>query len=300
MKLTNKLNLPLPIFEAIKNSGYSRGKSDYTATQLIEPARIGALKAKHIDELEEDVSNQIFSLIGQSVHTILERAAKTLNKLVGAPRYIIEERLFVPLGGLTISGQIDIYDIKEQILQDYKITSVHSVKGKPKKEWEEQLNIGAYLLSCQIPSHIVKKLEIVAILRDWSKMEHKRELARGNILGVSCTYSEHQTVVVDIPLWTREKQEAFIVKKVKEHQAAKKELPECSAEDRWERSSKYALMKPGRKSALRLFDTLAAAEMALTDAPAGCYIDKRPGEAIRCENYCPVSNFCEQFKKTKE
>ena len=52
--------------------------------------------------------------------------------------------------------------------------------------------------------------------------------------------------------------------RVQEHQAAQsaleKNLPECTSAERWEKPTKYALMKRGRERAVKLYDDLGAAE----------------------------------------
>ena len=52
-------------------------------------------------------------------------------------------------------------------------------------------------------------------------------------------------------------------------------------------------MKPGRKSALSVHDTEADAWKAMKD---GLTVEKRPGKSVRCESYCPVSDFCSFYK----
>ena len=57
-------------------------------------------------------------------------------------------------------------------------------------------------------------------------------------------------------------------------------------------------MKPGRKTALKLFDerdNQKAYEMC-QKVPGG-YIEHRIGKSVRCEGYCPVSRFCPQWAK---
>ena len=74
MNLTNKMNLPLAIKRAVENDPYDPSGSDISTTRLIAPPLIRYLEIKHKDEIEEDVSDRIWSLIGQSVHHIIERA----------------------------------------------------------------------------------------------------------------------------------------------------------------------------------------------------------------------------------
>jgi len=48
---------------------------------------------------------------------------------------------------MTISGTLDYYDGYNNILQDYKHTSVYSwIYPESRKTWEAQLNIYAYML----------------------------------------------------------------------------------------------------------------------------------------------------------
>ncbi len=295
MKLTNKLNLPLPLVKAIANDSYNKGDSDYTATSLIEPARIGALKAIHAADLEEDVSDRIYSLLGQAEHTILERAAKELKE----EGYIAEERFYATIAGKRISAQIDVYHPKDGLLQDYKLTSVYKVKDGATEEYAQQLNIQAELLRQN--GHNPKSLQIVAILRDWNKGEYERELQAAKVRGFNTTkYPGQQVVILDVPLVSSEDVTAFLLARLQAHQDARKgPLPECSKEERWATEDTYAIMKKGGKKATKLFDTEDAANTALNLLKdSGEYtVEKRPGRARRCESYCPVKAFCEQAKK---
>ena len=91
------------IVNAIVNDDYSSGKSNYSVTTLLSPPRIRLLKMKHNEELTEDVSDRIWTLLGQSVHTILERANEDKEDM------ITEKRYFAQLDGVTISGQTDTF-----------------------------------------------------------------------------------------------------------------------------------------------------------------------------------------------
>lgn len=303
MRLTNKLSLPEPIVEAIRNDGYSKGDSDITATSLLEPPRIGALKLRYADELEEDVADRLYSIQGQSIHTILERAAIKLRE----QGYLClpEERfhIMVPMLDNTtwkISAQIDVLHIESGTLQDYKVTSVYAVKDGPKEEYVKQMNIQAHILRKN--GHKVERLQIVAILRDWSKLEYARELKDAQPRGfASPLYPAHQVKILDVPMIPEEEVELYITERAIEHQKARAlpddQLPVCSSEERWERKGKYAIMKPGLKKASKLFDTEEEAKVSLAQFGAGAKVEARPGESIRCASYCAVSSKCEVAKK---
>jgi hypothetical protein len=117
-------------------------------------------------------------------------------------------------------------------------------------------------------------------------------------------YPQSQIAVVDIPVWTLEEQEAFIEGRVLLHQAAQKAVDSgeplvyCTDEERWVRGETWALMKEGRKSAVKLYDNEAEANEACTQSGSGHYIDHRRGSAVRCSgNFCLVSNFCRQWQE---
>ena len=277
MKLTNRTGLPEAIFEAVKADPYSRGDADISVTELIGPPRIAALKRKFEAQLEEDASDRIWSLLGQSIHTILERANRT---------GIAERRLNLSCEGWTISGGMDLYE-ESGVLVDYKTTSAWSCKGGVKDEWEKQLNVYAEILRAN--GQAVTGLRVVAILRDWSKLEARRDPA----------YPQAQVVSFDVTLWPAEVAQKYVRERVILHKQARVDLPECSQEDRWAKPTKYAVMKKGGARAVKLYDSEAdAAAHAATDTKL-LRVDVRPGEATRCEAYCPVAKFCTQFQQEK-
>lgn len=286
MKLTNTLDLPEPLVGAIRNDSYTKGERvDFSVTELALPPRITALRREHAAHIEEDVSDRIFSLLGRSVHTILQNAA--------SDRYLVETRLFLEHDGLRISGQIDLYEIEACKLQDWKVTSRHttsdaklkypwsSKRTVPEgKGWIEQANI--YRLMLIEAGYEVESMEVVAIYRDWSKMQALR---------VS-EYPEHQIERLVVPKWSLNQTRSYLSERIALHLAAREELPECSAEERWEKPSRWALMKKGRKRATKLYDTEVEAQSMV--AEAGDHVEPRHGEPIRCLHYCGVLPFCTQ------
>ena len=119
MKVTNHFNLPGPLINAIKgfDKAYkdSRGDTQISVTELISPPLIRRLKKEHWDEIEEDASERVWSILGSAVHSILEHA--------GSENDLTEERLFLEVDKVKVSGQADLYEANGT-LSDYKITSV--------------------------------------------------------------------------------------------------------------------------------------------------------------------------------
>lgn len=281
--------LPQPLVDAVMNDPYDAGDADISVTRLIAPPRQVALAAQYkgAAEVQEDPADRIWSLIGQSVHTILERA-----NVDG----IAEKRLWRWCKNWKVSGGFDHLALTDGTLSDYKVTSVWSVKaalrGNGKAEWEQQLNLLAYLALHN--GYDVQKLQIVALMRDWRKNERLRYGAE---------YPERQVAVIPIPHWTETQAQAFLEERVALHQAARAELPDCTPEERWVRPTTYAAMKQGRKSAVKLFT-----DRALADAFIEAHyevkrerltIETRPGEAVRCAAYCSVAAVCTQWQQAK-
>ena len=78
----------------------------------------------------------------------------------------------------------------------------------------------------------------------------------------------------------------------------------CSDQERWAKAEKWAIMKRGRKSAVRVLSSEREAvawgiEKEFYTARAewlkGYSLVERPREYIRCERYCPVAEFCGQW-----
>lgn len=279
MIITNEFDLSDGIVNAVRNDPYDAGDCDISCTSLIAPVRLVALRKRYGGVLVEDASDRIWALLGQAIHTILERAGENDNES------IVERRLFANVAGWTISGQLDRYDIKRQMLEDYKVTSTWSVIGDPKPEWIAQLNVLAWLARENGLS--VKSLRICAILRDWQKK--KAEFDHGN-------YPKHNVQVVDIPMWEDELVKEYITSRVISHQEAENmtdyELPECTSEEKWEKDTVFAVMKTGRKSAIKLCSSYEEAEEVMK-AKGGTHIDVREGECTRCKYYCPASSYCQ-------
>ncbi len=277
MIITNRLNLPSSIVRAVQADRYSRGDAHISVTGLIGPARKRALEQQHADELTEDVSERIWALMGQIAHGILERADDTAW---------CEERLFIERHGWRISGAFDRYLLESDgRLQDYKLTSTYAIKDGSKPEWEAQENI--YALMLREHGYTVEHLEVVAILRDWQKAKSKH----------TPDYPQVPALVIPVEMWGAKRTEAYIKDRLIAHGKAQHELPECDAEERWERPAVYALYKGKNIRATRLYDTKEEGEAALDAAGSGHELRERPAEQKRCADYCAALPFCEQGQR---
>jgi len=296
MKFTNKYNIPEEIISSIESPNwYDKGDCDISATGLLQAPKIRILSDKYKDSIIQDYSDRIWMLLGSAVHAILENSNKDSENLT-------EERMYAELGGMKIGGQTDSICLKNSIVKDYKVTSVYAVKDclkKGKIEWEQQLNIYAYLYSVNYDVE-VSALNIIAICRDWNKSGLLRDK----------DYPPSAVVTLPIKLWSKEQQEKFILERIKIHRdadfsnAMDYELPECTDQETWKRDDVWAVKKKNRKTALRLLSskekahTYIAEELGQQSDEMDLYIEHRKGEYVRCKSYCPVSDFCDQYKES--
>jgi hypothetical protein len=294
MKYTNKTGLPDIVYRAIANDPYEKS-GDFSVTELGKPTQVWALQRRYDDEIEMDVSDLIYPLLGNNVHYILERGKEEgRNELV--------ERQFLTLiktkhGMISVSGRPDLYD-ENNILWDYKVTSMWTMIDGVKPEWEAQSNVYRYML--KVRGHEVKKMNITCIFRDWSKVQ---SMKNPNYL------SKKQVHVLPVQnTWTQDEVLSYcrqnIEEKLSSNDLADSELPECSDEERWQQPTKYALMKGKNKRATKLFnDREEAMDAAVSHISKGkdFFVVERPGEYTRCKYYCQFgaqTGICKQYQKS--
>lgn len=291
--LTNKHGLPQTLVNLARRDTYTRGAARISVTELIGSPRIRIMRGRHRDEIITDVSEQLWSLVGRALHSVVEMGADE--------DHLPEERLFAEIMGWKISGGIDLQrtgvdedGVTTVVLSDYKFTSAWAVMN-PKLDWERQLNCYAWLVEA-VKGWKVEGLAINAIVRDWSRHEAKRR----------DDYPKAAMAVLPQRLWSMEEREAYINERVRVHQDAERRdawneaLPECSDDERWFRPGKLAVVKDGRMRALKLFEAheIEAAQAYADENKAR--VEARPGQNTRCEEFCPVSQWCEQWVKIKE
>jgi hypothetical protein len=275
MNLTNIHGLPQALVDAVRNDPY-KGGGDISVTKLIDAPQVRVLRKQYGEAIVEDVTERIWSLLGQAVHTILERANKS---------DIVEERLYAKVNGWSLSGQFDRMDLRDGTLDDYKCTSTYKVMMSDMKDWERQLNVLRWLAIQN--GYKVEKLRIIAILRDWRKAEAKR----------NPNYPQQAVATIDIPVWSLDEIYQYIESRISLHQVADEGgTVECSDEERWYEGTKYALMKKGNKRATKVVENR---DELGTEIPDGFFIEERKGGYKRCAEYCEVAEFCTQYQSSR-
>ncbi|MDE2098431.1 MAG: hypothetical protein KGL39_14355 [Patescibacteria group bacterium] len=285
MHFKNSANLPSPLVRAL--TWRKQSYCDLSVTQLLKPPRILQLEKRHDDRIEIDVIDNVWSFFGSAMHYVLEKLADKENALA-------EEKLFLEIDGLKIGGIPDWYyraGDGKFVLADLKTTSVWSMIFEPKgkHEWHKQTNIYAEMLRQH--GFPVDRIEIWAILKDWKGSDKLKKP----------DYPKNSIAVIEIPLRPSEKVMSFIRERVRVHKAAVAlgdiELPYCTPDEMWYRPGKLAVMKPGSSKAVKLFDEHEMEKASVfAETISGAWVEERNGIATRCESYCNVSRFCNQFQ----
>jgi len=273
MKITNRQNLPEIFLNAVK----PRLSTSWSPSAIARSPRQYWLNQRHFEKLSEDVSSRIWAILGSSVHAIIANHETTGQK---------ETRLTTQIGDYEFTGIPDL--IENNIIYDYKITSVWTIVYKSFEDWENQLNCYSYLASKN--GIKINSISVIAILRDWQKSKAKYDP----------NYPQSQVIKIDLPLWELGQQENHIRSSIeliaKEENTPDNDLPLCTDKERWKDPDKYAVMQKGKKRAVKI-------HMVETEANdhAGkdikYYVEYRPSTARKCEDYCPVKDFCKQYKE---
>jgi hypothetical protein len=112
--------------------------------------------------------------------------------------------------------------------------------------------------------------------------------------------------VLDIPLWEMEVREQFLKDRLLKHNEAAfamgvgDQLEECTSKEMWEKPTVYAIRKIGGVRAKTLHGSKEKAEEDLAELNAKkkeYEIEVREGGRTRCEGFCQVSQYCDQFQR---
>jgi len=282
MIITNKLNLPSP-FVSFAQRDYVYEPNEYRVTSLLKGIRETILERRHHKEIERDVSDMVWLLFGTAVHGILEKHQEHGHELK-------EERIKVPIGDYILSGQFDLYNDETKIVTDYKTASVWKIIFGDFEDWRRQTLI--YCLMLRKIGFDAQGGQIVAFLKDHSKRDAK----------IKPDYPQFPVQVVKFNFTDDDFKECeeWLQARFEEIAAAEKlpddELPICTPDERFNSGDKFAVMKKGRKTALRVLDSMEEAEQWKAEN-GGDEIVIRPGEDKKCLDYCAACEFCSYYKE---
>lgn len=277
--ITNIAGLPTPMYNALSADTYVGG-GDISITRVIAPPRIVALRKQHESDIKEDAADRIWSLLGSSVHRILELSASdpinraTVNladtlsyidpesdagslidqalallskrKVANKDGVIVETRLKMPVQGVNTDSGPLIWTVSGQP-DVYQPNDLYDYKVT--SVWAVLFgNKPEWEAQLNLQAHLhrhngdkVDRLFIIAILRDWQKRKANFEK----------DYPQVAVEKIAFPMWTPDQAQSYLEERVKLHQKTQLDyaksgfdantLPMCSEEERWLRGAGFAV-----------------------------------------------------------
>lgn len=279
MEVTNIYNLPDVL---VRKCGTEKHNKEHcvSATTLKNGTRNFWLTERHWNEIKVDVSDMLWAMFGTAFHSLMEEETEDT---------FVEELVTKKIGNWTVTGRIDGYNMATCEIYDWKTTSVWKIVNKDFDAWRFQGLVYAWL--CKQNGLEVKRCRFIACLKDQSGSKAK----------LDPSYPQHQVSVyefdvTELDLEEIEKQIKAKVKEIADNEnTPDEELPLCTPEERWAKPTTYAVMKKGRKSALRVFEDRELAEKYLE--VNGDYIEERIGIDGKCNGYCSCCEFCSYWQE---
>ena len=280
MIVSNRLNLPAAFVNAVSTTRHNEAGC-FSATTLNKGAKEIILTDRHFDEITVDAADSVWAVWGTAVHALLESQPDN---------NFHEESFKVPVSNSFVTGQVDSYDMENGVINDWKTASVWKVQFNDFKDWRAQGLTYAWLL--QQSGLEVKKCRFVALLKDHSKTKAKTD----------SSYPQSPVFIYEFDVTAADLEEtaARILAKVQEIEIAYKldddAIEPCSAEERWADGEKWAVMKNGRKTAVKVFDNQLDADAMAGELGNSHYVEHRPAISRKCGDYCKCKEFCNFYK----
>lgn len=280
MKVSNRLHLPEAFVKAVSVERHNKAGC-FSATTLNKGAKEIILSDRHFDEITVDAADSVWAVWGTAVHALLESQPDN---------NFHEEKFKVPVCNSFVTGQVDSYDMEHATIFDWKTASVWKVQFADFGDWYKQGMTYAWLLKQS--GLDVRHCVFVALLKDHSKSKAAKD----------ASYPQSPVFKYEFDVTDEELQqtEARIIAKVAEIENAYKlgddDIEPCSAEERWADDEKWAVMKNGRKTAIKLFDNSADADAMAGEMGNAYYVEHRPAISRKCGEYCNCKEFCNFYK----
>jgi hypothetical protein len=278
------LHLPEAFVKAVSVERHNE-PGCYSATTLNKGTKEIILQERHWDEFTVDAADNVWAVFGTAVHTILEQYNDG---------NFHEEKFDIAVSKSRVTGVVDSYDMERGIINDWKTASVWKVQFGDFSDWYKQGMTYAWLLKQN--GLDVRRCRFIVLLKDHSKTKAKTD----------SSYPQSPIFVYEFEITPEELEAAGkrINEKVREIEAAElmgdDDIAPCSAEERWADPEKYAVMKNGRKTAVRVFDTLIDAENCAGELGNSHYVETRPAVSRKCGDYCLCKDFCNFYKSEQE
>ncbi len=282
MIITNNEGLPSAFYNACLRQ-YQRVEGTYSATEMLKGVPEILLMRRHEHEITQDCSDMVWLIWGTAVHAIMENHTKSPN--------VSEMELTAECYEIRLSGHIDLYDAKNKKISDYKTCSVWKIIFHDYEDWRRQLLIYCWLL--RENGYECESGEIIALMKDHSKREAKNKPDYPQLPVKRIEFDFSDADLQEIEDFLAQKSSVINVY----NDIPDEKLPPCTESERWAKPTTYAVMKKGRKTALRVLDSMEDAQEWMQEN-GGDEIEVRQGADIKCVDYCLACQYCPYWQKT--
>lgn len=286
-----------PLYDAVQvhRNEYSSGGADFSVTTLLDNPRVVFLNKRHLHKVPLFVSDLLHSYNGTGAHAYWQYC---MEKIPNTP-YQCEERLSVTINNHIVSGAYDcVYDKRD--MYDMKNTSVWKIMFGSKDDWAAQQNMYRWLYRNKHGIEL-DSVRIIGLFRDWKKNDMFKSGPK---------YPKQPAVEYRLPLWEYDETYKFMEEKVntliKYNNTKDDDLPYCSFEDMWSKPDQVAVKSTRVKKAVRVLSSQKAADnfvknylkgKTCKDSLQTLSYEVRPAKRTRCEEWCPVNGYCNQYQE---
>lgn len=287
MKLTNVNNLPAGFVAACESHQHERGENLFSVTELLKGECEMSLSRVHGAEATQDVADMVWAIFGTATHSILEQGAKEGTLAEHKMRYEI-------MPGFFWTGICDLYDPSTQTVEDFKTASIWKFKMGDYQDWHDQLRDYCCLLEL-CDGIRCRHGRIIALLKDHSKTDASRDSQYPQLPCQTVEFNFSDEEIAARP--DQVKAKILAVNDAVRRLRSGERITPCSEAERWAKPMKWAVMKEGRKSAVRLLDRQEEADVMASNLGKGHFVEQRPGVNTKCDNYCLYKAWCPLFKE---
>jgi len=295
IKITNKFGAPEELYKAACFDDHVT-KGDISVTTLIGSPRVRMLKDAY--EVEEDVNDHVFMMLGTAFHSLMETATYTnrdyetmkfahaalkrmghpeLAKQVGkaAKESFPDEQV-----GKTIFSERTLtldFKLKSNVdgkEHNYRVSGTQDYYNRPEKLLRDYkvCNVKKYSDTDRLDwerqqniyAHMLRgigeEVEKIEILAMFRNWGKMNYIMRPN--KKSDKYPNSVFKIIPLRVWSPEDCEEYLQERVQLHfqSSQSKKLPLCTAADRWAEPDRFAVMSDTRKNAAKLCYSKKAAD----------------------------------------
>ena len=208
-------------------------------------------------------------------------------------KVMLEEVMTYKFNGWILKGQFDRFEVENKALIDLKVTTVWTYKNKTEhKTYSWQQNIYALMIK-KIYNLDVDKASLLFWFRDFQKIKRGQGL-----------YPPAKVWEYPVKLLPLDEVEDYVIERIKLHQKVETEGEdsyECTPEERWAEPDMWKVYKKGgQRAKMTLYSEAEAERWKAENTDGKDEIRFFKGRSKRCEEYCLVSQWCNQFKKMQK